>query len=85
MLNLIKNDLTSLANLLYSHVIITESVKDQACNENQGKDERGVALLNGIESRIKGMSSEFRKLIEILKSKPFFATLGNDLVQAYCK
>ena len=65
--------------------MIPDGVKENACNQNFGSNERGVALLDCVQSNLKGKPSDFSKFVAILKSEPFFEELAEKLVQSYCE
>jgi hypothetical protein len=65
--------------------MIPRGVYELACNENKGPSERGVALLDCIESRIEAVPSDFAKIFHILEAEPFLRTLAHALIKSYCK
>jgi hypothetical protein len=85
LLNLIRHCLPEVANSLYAKFMIPRRVFDLACNDNKGPSERGVALLDCVESRIEAVSSDFTKVVHILEAEPFLESLANALIKIYCK
>ena len=85
LLNLISHCLVPLADLLLAKFMIPKNVYKKACNPFLEDSERGGALLDCVETRIRLKASFFATFIDILKSEPFFGTLGNKLVQSYCE
>jgi hypothetical protein len=65
--------------------MIPRGVYELACNENKGPSERGVALLDCIESRIEAVPSDFTKIIHILEAEPFLESQAHALIRSYCK
>jgi len=84
LLNLISHCLPSLANSLYAKSLISEDVRDKACNEVLGKKMRGVALLDCIESRIEG-DLNFHDFIKILEDETFLREAAHRLIHNYCE
>jgi len=84
LLNLITHCLHSLANSLYSKSLISDDVRDKACNEVLGNKVRGVALLDCIESRIEG-DLYFHDFVKILKDELFLREAADHLVHSYCE
>ena len=52
-------------------------------NVNRGMSERGGALLECVEARIKDKPSNFTRVVHILESDPFLEVLAEELVQGY--
>jgi hypothetical protein len=65
--------------------MIPRGVYELACNANKVPSERGVALLDCIESRIEAVPSDFTKIIHILEAEPFLESQANALIKSYCK
>ena len=72
-------------NSLYAEYMIPRRVYELVCNENKCLGERGVALLDCVESRIEAVPSDFTKVVHILEEEPFLESLAKDLVESYCK
>ena len=85
LLNLIRHCLPEVANSLYAEYMIPRRVYELVCNENKGLGERGMALLDCVESRIEAVPSDFTKVVNILEEEPFLESLAKDLVESYCK
>ena len=85
LLNLIRHCLPSLANSLLAEFMIPQDICEKACNQNLGSTERGVALLDCIESQLEAKPSDFTKLVDILKSEPFLTERAEKLVEDYCE
>jgi hypothetical protein len=85
LLNLIRHCLPEVANSLYSKFMIPRRVFDLACNDNKDPSERGVALLDCIESRIEAVPSDFIKIVHILEAEPFLESQAHALIKSYCK
>ncbi len=67
----------------YAKSIVSKEAYDTAINRSLNMPEKTVALLDGMESRIKESPSDFREIVCILKSEPFLSTLADGLVQNY--
>ena len=74
-----------MANSLYAEGIIPRKIKEKAFNQSLDSDERGVALLDCIESRFEVKPSDFITFVDILKTECFFEELADNLVQSYCE
>ncbi len=83
--SLIPHTLYQMANSLYSKAIISKETYDTAINESLDMPKRTMALLDGMEFRIKKLPSDFREIVCILKSEPFLSTLADELVHSYIK
>ncbi len=81
--NLIPHSLYQMANSLYSKSIISKETYDTAINKSLNMPEKTVALLDGMESRIKELPSDFIKIVCILESEQFLSTLADGLVHGY--
>ena len=85
LLNLIRHCLPSLANSLFADSIIPQDVCERACNKTLTSSERGVALLDCVESRIEALPSDFTKVVHILEAEPFLAPGVKELCESYCE
>ena len=85
LLNLIRHCLPSLASSLLSESMIPQCICEKACNQSLGSSEKGVALLDCIESHFEAEPSDFVKLVDILESEPFLTKLAEKLVKSYCE
>jgi hypothetical protein len=85
LLNLIRHCLTDISVTLFAEKMIPRRVYDLACNEAKDPSERGVALLDCIESRIGAVPSDFTKIVSILKEERFLESLANAVIKSYCK
>ena len=85
LLNLIRHCLPSLASSLYAKSMIPEDIKEKACNQNLGSNERGVALLDSVQSKLEGEPSNFSKFVAILESEPYLRSQAEQLVKNYCE
>ena len=85
LLNLVRHCLPSLANSLFAQSIIPQDVCEIACNKTLTSAERGVALLDCVESRIEAVPSDFTKVVHILEEEPFLESLAKNLVESCCK
>ena len=75
-----------MANSLFANFMITEGIKEKACNQNLDSSVRGIALLDGVQSRLEGEPSDFSKFVVVLESKGgFFKSQAEKLVQSYCE
>jgi hypothetical protein len=75
-------------DLAFCHLCISSHEKkllDLACNEAKDPSERGVALLDCIESRIAAVPSDFTKVVNIIMKEPFLESLTGALIKSYCK
>jgi hypothetical protein len=63
LLNLIRHCLPSLANSLVSDGIISQDVCERACSQSMTSTERGVVLLDCIESRLEAVPSDIVKVV----------------------
>ena len=83
--DLIPHSLYQMANSLYAKSIVSKETYDTAINESLNMPKRTVALLDGMESRIKESPSYFRAIVCILESEPFLRALADKLVHSYIK
>ena len=74
-----------MANSLLAKFMIPNSMQQKACNENRDVNERVVALLDCVESRLEAMPSNFTIIVEILEAEPFLRSLADKLVHSYCE
>ena len=65
--------------------MIPKGVKEKTCNQNLDSNERGVALLDCVQSKLEDEPSDLRKFVVILESKPYLRLLAEKLVQSYCE
>ena len=82
MYSLIPHSLYQMSNSLYSKSIISKETYDNAINESN-VHKRTASLLDGMESRIKELPSDFREIVCTLKSESFLSTLADGLVHSY--
>ena len=85
LLNLLRHCLLGIADSLFSERIIPREVHEKAGKQLLDSTERGVALLDCVESRIEIVPSDFTKVVHILEAEPFLESLAKDLIQSYCK
>ena len=85
LLNLIRHCLPTLANSLFAESMIPQDVYERACNQTSTSSERGVALLDCVESRIEALPSDFTKVVHILDEEPFLAPGVEELRKSYCE
>ncbi len=83
--DLIPHSLYQMANSLYAKSIVSKETYDTAINRSLNMPEKTVALLDGMESRIKKSPSYFRAIVCILESEPFLRALAEELVHSYIK
>ena len=74
-----------MANSLFAEFMIPKSIQQKVCNEHKDVNERGVALLDCVESRLEVMPSDLTKVVDILESEPFLRSLADRLVDSYCE
>ena len=74
-----------MANSLFAEFMITEGIKEKACNQNLDISVRGIALLDSVQSRLEGEPSDLRKFVVILESNPYLKSQAEKLVQSYCE
>ena len=65
--------------------MITEGVKGKACNEYLDSKIRGIALLDGVQSRLEGEPSDLRKFVDILESEHYLKSGAENLIKSYCE
>ena len=65
--------------------MIPEGIKEKACNQRLDSNERGVALLDSVQSKFEGEPSDFSKFVAILESEPYLRSQAEQLVKNYCK
>ena len=65
--------------------MIPEEVYELVCNGNKGARERGVALLDCVESRIQAVPSDFTKVVNILEEEDFLRPGAEELLKSYCE
>ena len=65
--------------------MIPQGIKEKACNQNLDSNERGVALLDSVQSKLKGEPSDFGKFVVILESEPYLRSQAEQLVKNYCE
>ena len=85
LLNPIRHCLPPLANSLFGKTMIPGCVCEKACNQSLSSNEKGVALLDCIQSRLEVKPSDFTNLVSILESEPFLKDLAEKLVKEYCE
>ena len=85
LLNLLRHCLPEIADPFFAQRMISRKIRDKAFNSHLDITERGVALLDCVESRIEAVPSDFTNVVHILEEEPFLASLAKDLIQSYCK
>ena len=75
LLNLLKHCLLKVANTLFAEGMISEEVYETASNTSKSPSERGVALIDCLETRLKAFPEDFRRVVEILETEPYLRTL----------
>ena len=66
--------------------MIPEGIKEKACNQVFGSNERCVALLlDSIQTKLEVEPSNFIKFVAILESEPFLRSQAEQLVKNYCE
>ena len=65
--------------------MIPEDIKEKCCNQNLGSNERGVALLDCVISKLEGEPSDFIKFVITLESNAYLRSQAEKLVKSYCK
>ena len=65
--------------------MIPQGICEKACNQSLSSNERGVALLDCIESRVEVKPSDFVTFVNILESEPFLAEQAGKLLERYCE
>ena len=85
LLDHIRHCLPSLASSLFSEFMIPEGIKEKACNQNLSTNERGVAVLDSVQSKLKGEPSDLSKFVVILESEPYLRSQAEQLVKNYCE
>jgi hypothetical protein len=85
LLKRIRHCLPQIPDSLFAESMIPRGVYELACNENKGPSERGVALLDCIESSIEAVPSDFPKIVDILKADGYLESLADALIKSYCK
>ena len=85
LLDLLRHCLPEIADPFFAHRMISRKIRDKAFNSHLDITERGVALLDCVESRIEAVPSDFTKVVHILEEEPFLESLAKDLIQSYCK
>ena len=63
--------------------MIPESIKEKACNQHLDSNDRSVALLDSVQSKLEGEPSDFSKFVVILESEPYFRSQAKQLVKSY--
>ena len=74
-----------MANSLFAEYMIPQGVCELVCIGNKGASERGVALLDCVESRIEAVPSDFTKVVLILEADGFLQPGAEELVKSYCE
>ena len=72
-----------MANSLYAKYMIPQEVYELACNGNKGASERGVALLDCVESRVEAVPSDFTEVVDILEADGFLEPGAEELIKSY--
>ena len=81
-LKLICHCLLTVTNFLYAKGMIPEDVYHIACNTSKNVSERGMALLDCIETRLQVYPADLAKLVELLEAEPYLRSLAKDLLQS---
>lgn len=81
----ISHCLPTVADSLFAQFIIPGDIRERACNQLLGSVERAGALLDCVRTRIEAVPSDFKKVVEILKSDPFLESLEEELIRSYSK
>ena len=63
--------------------MIPEGIKEKACKDNLDSNERGVALLDSVQSKLEGKPSDYSKFVAILESEPYLRSQAEQLVKSY--
>ena len=58
---------------------------ERACNQTLANNEKGVALLDCVQSRIEAVPSDFSKVVHILEGEGFLRPGAEELVKSYCE
>jgi hypothetical protein len=82
LLKRVRHCLPQIPDSLFAEGIISRGVYEHACNESKGASERGVALLNCVESSIE---AHFTKIVHILKADAYLESLADAIIESYCK
>ena len=83
LLNLIRHCLPSVTSSLFAEFMIPQEVYDKASNQCLDINERGVALLDCVQSKLEGVPSDFTKFIIILESNSYLKSQAENLVKSY--
>lgn len=81
--NLIRHCLPSLTNYLIEEDLISNDVKETACNEIRNISVRVMALLDCVQDKIEAEPSYFTKFVHILELEPFLRGLAKTIVSTY--
>ena len=65
--------------------MIPQNVSEKVRNQSLDSTDKGMALLDCIESRLEDKPSDFTKLVDILESEPYLAEQAKKLVEDYCE
>ena len=65
--------------------MIPQGIKEKACKDNLDSNERGVALLDSVQSKLEGEPSNFSKFVVILESEPYLRSQAEQLIKSYCE
>ena len=63
--------------------MIPKDIKEKACNQALGSTERGVALLDSVQTKLEVEPSDFARLVDILESEPYLRSQAEQLVKNY--
>ena len=85
LLNLIRHCLPSLASSLFAEFMIPQGIKEKACKDNLDSNERGVAVLDSVQSKLEEEPSDFNKFVIILESEPYLRSQAKQLAKNYCE
>ena len=84
-LNGIQPELYGIASSLFAMKLISKEVFDKALNLNISSAEKGVTLLDCIESRIEVVPSDFARFVLVLEEQRYMMNLTQELIKTYCK
>ena len=83
-LNAIQPELYEIASSLFAMKLISKEVFDKV-NLNISSAEKGVTLLDCIESRIEAVPSDFARFVLVLEEQRYMMNLTQELIKTYCK
>ena len=80
---MLQNNLTDVANKLYSKSIISQPDLTKATNQVHELIDRTVSLLSVVEDKIRAEPHVFTEFVKILESEPTLRSQANELVKIY--